>query len=191
MVTFSSGLIVTPTLRAAQVSSVEMTFEPSIGIMARKYDKLGASIKSFRVPLKRAVQEVVIPSIQVNFHKSGRPRWPDLAESTWRQKGSGEKALIRTGALMRRMAQVGIWQIDTEKAMITHMPEDVWYGALHQAGHGTYEGFFDPVKRATVNIGGEGALPARPFVMLQSEDLPKIDLIFVEWVNERVQRAGL
>lgn len=195
MPSFGSGLTITPSLRAAQVMSVDMTFEPSIGIMARKVDKAGANIRSFREPLRRAIREVVIPSIQTNFAKSGRPRWADLAEGTWAQKFGGEKILIRTGALEKTMGQMNIWHIDSEKAMLTGLPQNVWYGALHQAGHGGSSTF--TVRNIATGLSethtevGEGGLPARPFVMLQPEDMPKIDAIFVEWVGERVRLAGL
>lgn len=191
MVSFSSGLTVTPDLRAAQVMSVEMAFEPSIGIMARRVNKLGGSFRSFREPLKQAVQQVVIPSIRTNFAKSGRPRWINDTEATWSQKHTGEKILIRSGALMKTMGYLNIWHIDSEKAMITDLPQAVWYGKLHQAGHGGHLAFHDPIKGATVNIGEDGAIPARPFVMLQEEDLPKIDEVFNRWVGRKVSQAGL
>lgn len=192
---FGSGLIITPSLGAAQVSSVSMTFEPSIGIMARKVDKLGANIRSFREPLRESVRDVVIPSIQMNFAKSGRPRWPELAESTWAQKTLGEKALIRTGALRDTMKQIGIWHIDTEKAMITNLPSRVWYGVVQQAGLGgtstTFVRNIGTGGMTAITEEGEGGIPARPFVMLQESDMPKIDMIFVRWVNKRVRQAGL
>ena len=201
MPSYPSGLIITPTLGAAQVSSVEMTFEPSIGIMARKVDKAGANIRSFREPLRESIRDVVIPSIQMNFHKSGRPRWADLAESTWKQKGIGEKILIRTGALMKTMSYMNIWHIDSEKAMLANLPQKVWYGALHQAGHGAHDvqGKFayygghrsSATQIGTENVGEEGSLPPRPFVMLQPQDMEEIDAIFVRWVGKRVRAAGL
>lgn len=189
MPSFSSGLIVTPSLRAAQVMSVDMTFEPSIGIMARKVDKLGTSIRSFREPLTEAIRAVVIPSIRTNFLKSGRPRWVDDTEATWKQKRG--KILVESGALMQTMGYMNIWHIDSEKAMLANLPSSVWYGAIHQGGIGAHQAFHDPVTNSAVNLGDTGAIPARPFVMLQAEDLPLIDEIFVKWVGRKVRMAGL
>lgn len=38
---------------------------------------------------------------------------------------------------------------------------------------------------------GTADIPARPFVMFQEEDIDAIQLIFVEWVEEKIQEAGL
>lgn len=185
---FPSGLLISPELTQGMVVSMQIDFEPSVGIMARKIDKLGADIRSFRVPLTQAVREVMIPSIQMNFMKSGRPRWQDLSEDTWKQKHG--KILIESGSLMQGMKSAGIWHIDREKALIPSLPQSIWYGKLHQTGYGSAEMFRDPVTGDTTNVGGAGA-PARPFVVVQEEDAAKIDEIFNLWVGERVRAAGL
>src|SRR5690606_29929622 len=104
------------TIRTASVSGLRIdgsipgvqlgfTFSPTIGIVAKNVDKLGLDIRSFREPLKRAIQQVVIPSIRTNFDSGGRPAWEPLSEATlrWRQaRGIGGTApLIATGALRR------------------------------------------------------------------------------------------
>lgn len=38
---------------------------------------------------------------------------------------------------------------------------------------------------------GSSDIPARPFVMFQPEDIDAIQLIFVDWIEEQVQEAGL
>jgi phage gpG-like protein len=162
--------------------------------MARKIDRLGGKIKHFKEPLRQAVRKVVIPSIQTNFHKSGRPRWEDLAESTWAQKRPGSKILIETGALMHTMGLMKIWRITNDTAMITDLPQSVWYGKLHQEGRGGTRGFgIRNVLTGRIDVTGtesEG-LPARPFVMLQEEDMPKIDEVFREWLGQQVREVGL
>lgn len=196
----TAGLRIDPSLNSSRVSSLSMTFEPSIGIMARRVDKLGLDIRSFREPLHRAVKEVVIPSIAMNFAKHGRPRWAPLAEATINQrhsKGTGARILDRTGLLRRTMGQLNVWHIDTEKALIANLPSKIWYGVVHQKGVGDPNAladmWYDPVLQREVNVG-EGAgqinIPARPFVMIQPEDENKIDAIFSEWLAERVMAAG-
>jgi len=34
-------------------------------------------------------------------------------------------------------------------------------------------------------------IPARPFIMFQDEDIDAIELIFVEWIEEKIREAGL
>jgi len=186
---FPSGLVVNDVLTPGMSTSITVHFEPSVGILARKVDKLGQDIRSFREPLMRSVREVVIPSIQMNFAKSGRPRWADLSEDTWKQKRAGSKILVETGNLRNGMKALSLWHIDKEKALIADLPQSIWYGKVHQSGYGGAEMFHDPVTGSTVNVGGSGA-PARPFIMLQSEDVEKIDVIFNEWLEMRIQRAG-
>lgn len=193
------GLIFTPDLTSDKVTSLTMTFEPSIGIMARRVDKLGMDIRSFREPLKRAIKEVVIPSIAQNFHKHGRPRWAPLTTETVEQKGHAIP-LVRSGALKKTMGLLNIWHIDTEKALLANLPESVWYGVVHQMGTGGHNvGRFqdneaiiayDPLDDRFYNAGAEGAIPARPFVMLQEEDEQAIDEIFLDWLDERALHAG-
>lgn len=199
MVGFSSGLIVTPALMQRNVS-VTMDFEPSIGIMARRFDKLGLDIRSFKEPLSRAIKQVVIPSIRTNFDVGGRPAWSSLAERTVKTKGNNKK-LVTSGALRRQMGYFKLWDVDRETAKLTNLPTSVWYGKLHQEGYGTVdmqEEFHFPQghRGPAVSLGmrnyGEGnGAPARPFVMLQDEDLPKIDEVFSEWLQERIVKAGL
>jgi phage gpG-like protein len=189
MVKLSGGLIVTEQLTQRQVS-LDLHFEPSVGILARKVDKLGIDIRSFRAPLRRAIKFVMIPSIRRNFDEGGRPAWQPLAEETILRKRS-EHPLIASGSLRRVMGYINTWHIDSEKAMITDLPSRVWYGKVHQAGWGQAEMFRDPVTGRNVNVGDVGAIPARPFAVVQSEDIDNIERIFDEWLAERMIKAGL
>lgn len=206
MVRFGSGLIVTPSLTSRNVS-VDMHFEPSVGILARKVDKLGLDIRSFREPLKRVVKQVMIPSIRKNFDSGGRPEWEELSLGTVEQKGGDDRPLIRTGALRRQMGYINTWTIDREKAMIVDLPQKVWYGKVHQAG-GSFSfrtsgasqnlaaiksalSFSSKFSGTESSFGGSGEIPARPFVVVQEEDLVKMDRVFNEWLGERIAHAGL
>jgi phage gpG-like protein len=192
-----------PTFTSSNVVSMSFSFEGSAGIAARRVDKLGLDIRSFKVPLTRSVREVVIPSIQINFHKHGRPPWPPLAEETAMQKGHA-RPLLLTGALQGTMKQIGIWHIDREKALIPNLPENVWYGVIHQTG----ADFGGGSSSATIRIrnpltgaitetkgpaaaSGGGSIPARPFAVIQPEDEEKIQEVFSDWLGERIAAAGL
>ena len=196
----ASGLIITPSLVQRQVR-VTLNFEPSVGILARKVDTLGLSVKSFREPLTDAVKKVVIPSIQRNFEAGGRPRWRALSANTLAHKAKaghgGKGILIRTGALKRQMSYINTWTINSESAMITDLPDKVWYGKVHQAGVGATQTFSvknvatGATETFTEESDEQGAIPARPFVVLQKGDLTKIYRIFDVWLGKKIRAAGL
>jgi phage gpG-like protein len=189
---------------------VGITFEPTVGIAAGRIAKLGIDIRSFRVPLERAIKQVVIPSIQANFNAGGRPEWEPLADYTLKRReneGSGSAPLVRSGRLKRKMAQFNIWTISPTMAILADLPQDVWYGAVQQGGYeGKGVGRRVQAKgrsaRAVLEhitdaaLAGESAgggvvppIPARPFVLLQPEDEDKIMIIFIKWLEERVLAA--
>jgi phage gpG-like protein len=196
---------------------VSFEFRPSIGIVAKRIDRLGLDIRSFRVPLTRAVKQVMIPSIQENFSSGGRPPWPALAEETVARKKS-DQILIATGALRRVMGQINIWSIGPTTATIRDLPPTVKYGLVHQAGavggSSSFGAFarrvldmspkaglskgdvFDAMniqasqeRQGQVARGGTAEIPQRQFVMIQPEDEEKIVEIFSQWLNERI--AGI
>jgi len=189
--------------------------KPSIGILAAGYTKFGMDIRSFREPLTRAVKEVMIPSIRENFDEGGRPdKWDPLADYTLQRRAdegiSGDKPLIKTGKLRRRMGNISIWSIDSEKAEIHNLPSDIWYGKLHQMGFGSFgaritrhmsTGLSHPeaVDAARAEADAEFAaganfaahMPQRRFVLIQEpEDTDAIKYVFQKWLKERWIRSG-
>src|SRR6478609_7078686 len=109
----ASGLIITSGLTARQVTSVDLHFQPSVGILARKVDKLNLSIRSFKEPLHDSVKKVMIPSIRKNFDAQGRPAWTPLSAATVLRRGATGPILNRSGALRRTMGYLKIWTIDS------------------------------------------------------------------------------
>lgn len=195
------GLRMTSSITSAAFPSV--TFSPTVGIAAARVDKLGMDIRSFKEPLTRAIREVVAPSIRRNFDVGGRPKWAPLAEATlsWRQRQGvmGTAPLIRSGALRRVASQINIWSIDRTSAVLAHLPQQVWYGNVHQAGLGDrgagMGGFSAHLaaggdSRGSIRSGGRVAdIPARPFVLLQKGDERKIHEIFEKWLQERINKT--
>ena len=205
----SSKLRINPRVMADSVP--QLTFSPSVGIIARDIDKLGMDIRSFREPLKRAVQQVIIPSIQRNFDEEGRPAWAPYAEATIdiREK-MGEPVgnlLDKTGALRQVMSHVNIWTINNNAAILLDLPQNVWYGKVHQGGYGSTMGgrikktgsagaafnslqksIANAIKTGTTIRTGDFTIPARPFIMIQEEDVPNIQRVFEEWLEERIER---
>lgn len=116
-------------------------FKPSLGIVAKNIDKFAMDIRSFREPLKRSVQQVMIPSFKQNFTVGGRPeRWQGLSKSTITRRGSTGPILVRSGKLRRGVTTLNIWSITPSAATIRDLPSRIWYGKVHQAGFGGREG---------------------------------------------------
>jgi phage gpG-like protein len=158
-------------------------FKPSIGLSAKRIDKLGLDIRSFREPLKRSIQQVLAPSFKKNFRAGGRPdRWEPLAEETVKfRRYYGFNAgppLVRSGRLMKTIQQFNIWSINETQAAITNLPEKIWYGKVQQAGL---------VKGG--KSAAAGNIPPRPFVLIQGEDYDAIEKVFENWFIERMERS--
>jgi len=134
--------------------------------------QLGLDLRSTKEPLRRAVQEVMIPSFQKNFAAEGRPSWTPAARSY------DHPLLNETGKLEGAATTLAIWTIDREQAKINPGALAARVGAriVHQTGY----------SRATKT--GTHTIPARPFIMMQNEDEEKIALIFDTWIAERIAR---
>lgn len=190
------------------------TFSPSLGIAAKRIDKLSIDIRSWREPFTRSIRQVMMPSIRENFNVGGRPPWAPLSESTWEVRSrfgwEGGTALALTGALMRGASSFKMWTITTTNATIRAFPENIWYGRIHQEGYGGNGGgggMHAIVEKHGGNVGAAlrevvgkaqaggssgrsvSAIPQRQFLMFQPEDEMAIHEIFVEWMDERVRAA--
>lgn len=155
-------------------------FLPSPLIVAADIEKMAMDIRSFRVPLTRAVQQVMIPSIQENFSVGGRPGWQSVADATQQIKanlGSPVTPLTRTGTLKRNMGYLSMWDITTDQATISALPDRIAYGGVHQSG-------------SRIGAGRGSNIPARPFAVFQDADEDKITEIFDQWLGERARAAG-
>jgi len=191
-------------LRLDSLVDIGVEFKPTLAMSAKAFLKLELDIRSFRVPLKRSIQQVIAPSIGANFRAGGRPeRWVPLSEATMEIKARDRRTrypvdapLLRSGLLMRTMQQYNIWTVTPTQAAILDLPEKIWYGKVHQAGYGaatvasassgSAEGF---QKMMQAVLGGgfrAAAIPARPFAMIQVQDVDRIQEVFDVWMGERV-----
>jgi|ERR1700760_146188 len=201
-------------VRVASLYNLGFDFEPSLALTAKNFDTLELDIRSFREPLKRSIQQVIAPSIAANFLAGGRPdAWEPLSDATIPVKGYDpntkfpvDDPLLRSGLLFTTMQQFNIWNVTTKDAQIMALPDKIWYGNLHQAGLGAPEATLGSTGKSLMQVvsealaGGAGGgssqrgkyVPARPFAMVQTEDLDKIRDVFEIWINERiVARLGL
>lgn len=195
-------------LRLDSLVNLGFEFKPTLAMSAKAFDILDLDIRSFRVPLKRSIQQVAAPSIGKNFTSHGRPEaWQPYAEDTVtmkmndpKNKYGPEDLLRRSGLLWKTMQQLNVWTITTNQAAILALPDKIWYGGLHQAGYGISAAAVTPAKGMFASpeelsaMGGAGKvrIPARPFAMFQTEDLDKIQEVFATWMMERATaRLGL
>lgn len=198
-VNFPSGLI-------ASQGLMQFNFKPSLALSARQFDTLDIDIRSFKEPLKRAIKQVIAPSFAENFIVNGRPvGWQAYADDTVTMKENDPKnkygpdsILRRSGLLFKTMQQINIWTITSTQAAILDLPDKIWYGKVQQSGFGlTAASFKDPLHispEQLKSLGAQGAMhvPARPFALLQDEDLDNIQDVFSRWLDERViARLGL
>lgn len=201
-----SGLGMHSSITSTMVPTVK--FEPTIGIAAGRIAKLGVDIRSFREPLRRAIKNVMGPSIRRNFDEGGRPPWDDLSEFTLAmraQEGTGDQILVRSGKLRKVAGQLNIWSITPTSAVVSDLPQAVWYGKVHQEGYGglsaskaadvllKHKGNITKAAReiASSKVASFGTktspdIPARPFLVIQPEDETAIEETFIAWLDERV-----
>lgn len=155
---------------------IDIDFYPNLVVLIGQVEKFGADIRSFRVPLDRAVREVMIPSFKANFDAGGRPPWDPLDEDTIKRKKDQGSILVKTGKLKQVAGQINLWTVTSEDATIGSLPEMVFYGNIQQSG---------------ASFKQTGVIPARPFIMAQEEDVDDVERIFEEWLGERIRMAGL
>jgi phage gpG-like protein len=193
-----------PTIKQLQASvrtgiTFEATFVPPLAIVAAHLNTLGAKVSSLEDPLRKAVREVVIPSIQTNFDVGGRPAWPPLADGTIEIRQhlghEGQGVLVLTGSLRGAMGDEGSWQISNDTAALS-IPDYVWYGNIHQQGYGGKGGgvsakgkTFKEIVRNAQAVQSVASIPQRPFAVLQTEDEVAIHEIFIEWLGEKIEEA--
>lgn len=200
-------------LRLDRRLDVGWQITPSIGMVAKDVNKLGLEIENFIEPIVRSIRLVMMPSIRRNFVLEGRPEeWEPLALYTQQVRGSARPILFRTGRLEGAAASFSIWTITPTSAAIQSLPEDVWYGAIHQEGYGS----IGQVARKTLGpkatkaeianlamaisiaaekgpnrrLASKFVIPARPFILFQDEDIEAIQDIFIEWMEAKADEVG-
>lgn len=126
---------------------------PSLGIVARDMDRLALDIENLKVPMTRSIQRVVIPSVRTNFAVGGRPHWEPLAPDTVKLRGTSGPILFRSGRLRDAATSLQIWDIGKTSATIRELPQDAWYGVVHQSGIGGFARYIEAAKRKLKSQG--------------------------------------
>lgn len=131
-------------------------------ILARDMDRLSLAIKTFTIPLRDSVENVIIPSIRKNYDVEGRPKWKKLSDITISQRGNAGPILDRTGKMKRVTTSLGVWVISNIKAEMVGVDRRNKYAKYHQAG--------------------TNKMAQRVIALIQEEDQKKIEEIFMKWV---------
>jgi phage gpG-like protein len=138
-------------------------FQAQIALLSASVDRMAMRFEDAGHPLRQALNDVILPSIDANFATGGRPAWKPLAKSTVAKRGSGEPILIRSGALRAAATSPGNWEVTRDTLQMVGI--SVSYGPIHQGG----------APRASI--------PARPFVLYQPKDEFAIEKIFALWID--------
>lgn len=181
---------------------------PPPQIYAEEFDNMGLNIKSLREPLTRAVRQVMIPRFKQNFstESAAGERWQPLSYYYERsRKYKGKPILVQTGALKRVATRfTKTWTINgiSGQAYINvgSIQNEVPYLLLHQLGEEYYSAGgssmeSDTSRRAKkgkgfVAAGGPQNVPARPFFVINGDDVDAVADVFDEWVTEIVWMRG-
>ena len=123
-------------------------------------------LEDFRIPFEQALNEVIIPRIEMNFASEGNPKWVRLAQSTVEKRGSAHPILVESGYLKMMAAQEMFWVV--EKDVMWFNPSAfaamVRYGQFHESG--------------------TRLMPARPFLSFDDTDIELVELIFTAYIAE-------
>jgi len=114
----------------------------------RAVDLIGKQVKDMSKKLND-VGRLMIGSIHKNFDQGGRPKWPGLSPVTVAEKarkGKDRRPLIRSGNLRAHITA----GVSGNKLTVGATEK---YAKYHQKGMG---------------------VPARPFMLIQREDVPRI-----------------
>lgn len=190
----------------------DIDIQPSPVLLAAEMLAVATSLDDFHTPLERCVKKIMMPSIRKNFDSQGRPSWAPLSQATLnRRKSSGQgvtnRILSRTGALRRRAASFKIWTIQKDAAFIQTVGEGsggVPWAKLHQEGMEGSGGSIGRIIRngipqiptAVLRDGDQvvegysGDIPARPFLVVQTEDEEAMEQEFDKWIAETFAANG-
>lgn len=160
--------------------------------LLKRIGKLATDVTHVERPLK-AAGALVQASVQKNFNEQGRPeKWTPLHPRTLARrrkgKGKGGSKILIDSARLRNSIQ---FQLITGPAV--EVGTNVEYAARHHFGFSA--GFYKQTKARMSDkrdkkgrrIGrrGLGRTPARPFLLLQGEDIRDIGDLFKRHISKK------
>lgn len=141
-------------------------FFRDIAAISAAAELLAKNLDDFQEPLRASLELVIMPSIAKNFEVGGRPKWKELSfpYNVYRRPAP---ILVQTGDLFQATQSMQNW--------------DVGPNSISMSG-------ISSVKYANYHQTGTSKMPARPYVMIQPEDVSEIVQIFEIWVDGLIDR---
>jgi len=162
---------------------------PIIGMLANATDFQAGHVRGTREPMERAVNEVVKDRIADNFawETDSGIKWPPMADVTpfmpYRRNSTGQfKPLLDvTGRLLRTALADARWQFNGATGDMW-VPYNTFQGSAAPYGFYQHEGAF------TTGLGFQHVIPPRPFFSINNaKDLPRMNDIFADWFEGRIE----
>jgi phage gpG-like protein len=152
--------------------AVQIEMVPNATIIGSQFRDWGGQIGRFQEPLQVAIDNVVAPSIATNFSVGGRPAWAPLLPQTLERRLHSAPPLTDTGLLRDVGSSPSIWTVRNDRAFIPSAAlGGAVYGAIHQSG--------------------SSRMAARPWAVLQPQDVAQIQEIMGDWAGVTASRAGV
>ncbi len=155
----------------------------NLALLARQLTNFAGDLRSVRPALERAVDEVVIPRIQLNIEEdtAAGEDWADIRDITFnmpyrRNHHSNQFGpLLEVGGTLRNAVTAKErWTFTgsgDEAGAFASYPPFVPYAQAQQ------EGFTSPITG--------GPVPARPYAVINEQDQDDIEQIFDDWIAEQ------
>lgn len=145
-------------------------FVPRARIIGADLSALARGFRTYRVPLTKSVDSVMVQHIIHQFEVGGEPPWEPHADSTVERRerqgtlgGYPQDILVETGTLFESATRKARWTITGDEAFFSNLPDRAEYGEFHMTG--------------TTNM------VARPFIQLTENELDEVQGVFGNWVD--------
>jgi phage gpG-like protein len=161
------------------VGAAGVTVTPSLNVVTLGLNRYSGRLRSVRPALREAVDTVIRDRIESNFAReeaAGTP-WAGLGTRALDERergGYGDGPILqRRGRLKRQALMKGIWTFQGQEGF-AYVSAGAFrtapYGPFHQTGY----------------RGQGGDVPARPFLIINAQDVEKIQQIIERYVVGRV-----
>lgn len=148
--------------------TLDLVFTPEPAVVAQTYFVTAERARALEQPMWKAIEQVVIPEIDLNFQSEGRPSpWPALAKSTLLKKKGTPKILQETFDLIDAVTSKHSYVVYSSGSVVTGLLVDiVGYGHFHLTGR------------------AHPPMPVRDFVYMGEAALDEIEQIMADWILE-------
>lgn len=121
-------------MATTQMMSLEI--DPHPAIIVGGFYRAANAFRNFQDPIRKSIEEVIIPAIDNNFESEGIPPWEPLADATYLNREFPGKPILQQSGNLRSMAtSIRPWTInDNEAFLLSSSMGDAYYGAFHEFG---------------------------------------------------------